>query len=141
MSAAILLALAVLGTAPAQAAKPAPALFERLAGHRVMTGTIDGKSTTHDVDAETVLNKGYLRLHEVSREKDASGAPQYESNGGIATATPAGNTIPFLFRLNSGEIFHNTFIYDPASDAWRWELDGESNGARQPFARLALKRR
>jgi hypothetical protein len=163
------LLLVVLG-GPASQARPAasPALLDRLAGHWVMTGTIENKPTTHDVDAEFVLNKGYMRLHEVSREKDARGAPQYEaiifisvdvrtgvysclwldttsnsglSNGGIATGRPVGNTIPFLFRLNSGEVFHNTFMYDPASDAWRWELDGESNGARQPFARLALKRR
>jgi hypothetical protein len=160
------LVLAVLGLAPQPAA--APSLFERIAGHWVMTGTIENKPTTHDVDAELVLNKGYMRLHEASREKDARGAPQYEaiilisvdaktgvyyclwldttsnaglSNGGIATARPAGNTIPFVFKLNSGEVFYNTFVYEPSSDSWRWELDGESNGARQPFARLALNRR
>jgi hypothetical protein len=165
----VALLLAVLGL-PAPQAKPVAgsSLFERLAGRWVMTGTIENKPTTHDVDAELVLKGGYMRLHEVSRETDARGTPQYEaiifisvdaktgvysclwldttsnaglSNGGIATGRPVGNTIPFLFTLNSGEIFHNTFIYDPASDSWRWELDGESNGARQPFARLALKRR
>jgi hypothetical protein len=166
---AVALLLALFGL-PGPQAKPAaaPPLFARLAGRWVMTGTIENKPTTHDVDAEFVLNGGYMRLHEVSREQDARGAPQYEaiifisldartgvysclwldttsnaglSNGGIATGRPVGNTIPFLFRLNSGEVFHNTFIYDPASDSWRWELDGDSNGARQPFARLALKRR
>jgi len=165
--------LAVLGQAPSQA-RPEPALVDRLVGHWVMTGTIDKRPTTHDVDAETVLNslnnlnRGYVRLHEVSREKDASGAPQYEAivfvsvdaktgeyaclwldntsnagltNGGVGRAMPQGNTIPFLIRLNSGEVFHTTFIYTPASDSWRWELDGESNGVREPFARLTLTRR
>jgi hypothetical protein len=163
------LALAMLASpAPQAAPAAAPPLFERLIGHWVMTGTIEKTPTTHDVDAELVLNKGYVRLHEVSRDKDASGTPQYEaiifisvdaktgiyyclwldttsnaglSNGGIATATSVGNTIPFLFKLNSGEVFHNAFIYDPQADTWRWELDGESNGTRQPFARLTLRRR
>ena len=164
----IAIAFAVVGLLPQAKPDGGAALFERLVGRWVMTGTIQNTPTIHDVDAELVLNKGYVRLHEVSREKGAGGAPQYEaivfisvdaktgvyhclwldttsneglSNGGIATGRPVGNTIPFLFSLNSGEVFHNTFIYDPASDAWRWELDGESNGARQPFARLALRRR
>lgn len=162
----------VLGTlaAPAgpQGSAATPTLFERLAGQWVLHGTIDGRQTTHDVEADLVLNKGYVRLHEVSREKDDKGAPQYEamifisvdaktgeyyclwldntsssglSNGGIARGKPEGNTIPFLFKLASGEVFHNTFIYAPDSDSWRWELDGETNGKREPFARLTLARR
>lgn len=150
---------------------PGPAaatLLERLAGQWVLRGTIDKKETTHDVDADLVLNRGYLRLHEVSREKDANGQPAYEAlvfisvdaktgdyaclwldntsnagltNGGIAHGRPEGNTIPFLFKLTSGEVFHNTFIYAPQSDSWRWELDGETNGRREPFGRVTLTRR
>lgn len=162
----------VLGTlaAPAglQASAATSTLFERLVGRWVLQGTIDGRQTTHDVDADLVLNKGYVRLHEVSREKDDKGAPQYEalvfisvdaksgeyaclwldttsssglSNGGIARGKPEGNTIPFLFTLANGEVFHNTFIYTPDSDSWRWELDGETNGKREPFARVTLTRR
>ena len=142
-------------------------LFDHLAGRWVLRGTIDDKQTTHDVDAQLVLNRGYVRLHEVSREKDASGAPAYEAivfisvdkktgiynclwldntsnaglvDGGVAHGTPAGNTIPFLFNTPGGP-FHTTFIYSPGSDSWRWEMDGESGGKRQPFARVTLTRR
>jgi hypothetical protein len=168
-SSAIVLALALFGIAPAaQAPAPVPPLFQRLTGHWLLKGTIDNKPTTHDVDAELVLNRGYLRLHEVSHEKDATGAPAYEaivfisadaktgaltclwldstaSTGlrpdGLAYGKPDGNTIPFLFNLSSGDVFHTTFIYDPQSDSWRWELDGETNGKREPFARVTLTRR
>ena len=40
---------------------------------------MDNRQTVHDVDAERVLNGGYLRLHEISREKDAKGVPAYEA--------------------------------------------------------------
>jgi hypothetical protein len=163
---AAVLALVAGAGQPGQAA--APPLFERLAGHWVLTGTIDGRQTTHDVDADLVLNGGYVRLHEVSRDKDGRGNPQYEAivfisrdaksgeyaclwldntastgltNGGIARGKPQGNAIPFLFTLSSGDVFHTTFIYSPESDSWRWEMDGESNGKRDPFARLTLTRR
>jgi len=165
--AVIALAAAAGMQAPAQT-PAAPPLFDRLPGRWLLTGTIDGKQTTHDVDADFVLNRGYVRLHEVSHEKDAKGAPAYEafvyisvdpktgqynclwldntsnaglSNEGIGHGMPVGNTIPFLIKPAGGEVFHTTFIYDPPTDSWRWELDGETNGRREPFARLTLKRR
>ena len=49
-------------------------LFDRLVGRWELKGTIDGKQTVHDVDAEFVLNRGYVRLHEsfrVSRTRPA----------------------------------------------------------------------
>src|SRR5438045_8952039 len=54
-------------------------LSDRLVGKWVLQGTIGGKETTHDVDADWVLNDGYVRLHEVSREKDSNGLPAYEA--------------------------------------------------------------
>jgi hypothetical protein len=167
MTGALVAMIAVLGQA-SPPARPSPPLFDRLVGRWVLAGTIDGKQTTHDVDAELVLNRGYVRLHEVSREKDKTGAPQYEAivfisvdaktgeyaclwldntsnagltNGGVGRGMPSGNSIPFLIRLTSGEVFHTTFIYSPPSDSWRWELDGETNGVRDPFARVTLTRR
>ena len=59
----------------------------------------------------------------------------------IGRATVNGNTIPFLFRTSKGEVFQNTFIYVAETDAWRWELDDDSGGKRQPFARVTLTRR
>jgi len=142
-------------------------LFEHLAGTWVLRGTIDNKQTTHDVDAELVLNRGYVRLHEVSREKDAAGAPAYEalvfisvdrksgdfailwldntgsgglSPDGIGRGKPTGNSIPFLFKTGNGGAFHTTFIYAPGSDTWQWVMDDESGGKLEPFARVTLTR-
>jgi hypothetical protein len=54
-------------------------LLNRMIGKWVLQGQIDGKETTHDIDAEWVLNHEYLRLHEVSRERNANGDPAYEA--------------------------------------------------------------
>ena len=157
----LLLALAA-GRADAQTS-----LFDRLVGRWVLNGQIAGQTTTHDVDAEFVLDRGYVRLHEVSREKKEGGAPAYEaivfisvekasgdylclwldstSNEGlrgdaIGRATPVGNNLPFKFKVGK-EVFHTTFIYDPENDSWRWTMDAEANGRLQPFARVTLTRR
>ena len=159
--------LAIVAAAVAQA-PPTPDLLEHLSGHWVLRGTITGQATTHDVDAEWVLNRGYLRLHEVSREKDASGNPQYEaivffsrdrktgeysclwldttsnaglSNSGVAHGKASGNEIPFVFFPNSKQEFHNRFAYDVASDSWTWTMDGVEGGKTVPFARLKLTRK
>jgi hypothetical protein len=159
--------MAALTASAQEPARPGPSL-DRLAGTWVLTGTIEGKPTTHDVDAEWVLHRGYLRLHEVSRERDAKGGPAYEaivfigwdqgtgeysclwldttsgaglSNDGIARGRPAGDRIPFLFKTSGGDVFHNTFVYSSANDTWQWIMDGEANGKLQPFARLTLARK
>lgn len=154
--------------APAQApSRPGPPL-DALAGKWVVTGTVQGQQTTHDVDAEWVLNGGYLRLHEVSRERDGKGGPAYEaivfigwdqpageyaclwldstasgglSADGIGRAKPAGDTIPFVFKAAGGDRFYNTFVYSTSAGTWQWLMDGETGGKRQPFARLTLTKR
>jgi hypothetical protein len=55
------------------------ALLDHFAGHWVLEGKIAGKQTTHDVDAEWVMEHHYLRIHEVSRERNAQGEPAYEA--------------------------------------------------------------
>jgi hypothetical protein len=159
--------LAIAGSAAGQqTSAPVPPLIDHLTGRWVLSGTIDGKQTTHDVDAEWVLNHGYVRIHEVSREADAKGAPAYEAtvfisfdekageytvlwldstgNGGLVPSgfghgKPTATTIPFLFKTSAGT-FHNTFIYTGRTDSWEWNLDDESGGKLQPFARVTLTR-
>jgi hypothetical protein len=143
-------------------------LLDQLVGKWVLTGTIAEKMTTHDVDAEWILNREYLRLHEVSRERDAKGQPEYEaivlfswdqkageyaclwldstgggglSGQGIARGKPNGDTIPFIFPTAGGTKFYNTFIFDRSAGTWKWIMDGEENGQLQPFARLILEKR
>ena len=139
-----------------------------MAGEWVLTGTIAGKPTTHDVSARWVLKREYLQIHEVSREKDAQGGPAYEAivlvswdaragqyaclwmdstAGGALTspvtcrATPADDAIPFLFTLSPAESIHTTFRYRRAVDAWQWTIDDEANGKTQRFADVVLKRK
>jgi len=54
-------------------------LLDHLAGNWVLQGTIAGKETTHDIAAEWVLGHQYVRIHEVSREKNSQGQPAYEA--------------------------------------------------------------
>ena len=142
-------------------------LLDRLVGQWVLRGTIAGKQTTHDVLAEWVLKREYLRLHEVSREKDTKGDPAYEaivfvgwdaqtqeyaclwldstagsglSAQGIAHGKRSGDSIPFLFTISASDLIHNTFAYDRLADTWKWLIDDESNGKTERFADVKLSR-
>ena len=134
-----------------------------------MRGTIGKQQTTHDLDAQWVLDKEYVQLHEVSREKDAAGKPQYEAivyfvwdpkageyaclwldTTGLATFPPAGvghakperDRIAFVFKDPDGGGTRNTFSYDRAKDEWSSAIDNESkDGVLTPFARLKLTRK
>jgi hypothetical protein len=163
-----LMALA-LCAAPVGAAQQPPVkspLLDHLAGKWVLQGTIAGQATTHDVDAEWVLDHHYLRIHEVSREKNGKGQPQYEATiyvasndatkqfaavwldvyGGITPssvglADPKENELPFIFKDDTGAVsFSNDFVYDSKADTWEWRMDNVVNGAAKPFGRVKLNR-
>ena len=140
-------------------------LLNKLAGKWVLTGTIEGQKTTHDVDAKRVLNGQYVQIKEVSREKDEKGNPLYDaviyicwqdakkqyfclwldntSNEGISNqvigrAKQNGDKIEMVFKFSDANQFHTTFIYDRETDTWQWLMDGEENGKLQPFASVRL---
>jgi len=142
-------------------------LLDHLKGRWILQGVIAGKQTTHDVQASWVLKQEYLRLHEVSREKDTNGHPAYEaivfvgwdtntreyaclwldstsagglSAQGIAHGKRSGDSIPFLFTLSPSDSIRNTFIYDRNSDSWKWLIDNETNGRTERFADVTLSR-
>lgn len=141
-------------------------LLDHLAGHWVLKGTIAGQQVIHDVDSEWALDHHYLRIHEISREKNAQGKPVYEALvfvgwneqpkqyacawldifGGLASesigvATPKENEIPFVFKDEKGSIsLTNNFLYHSASDTWEWQIDNIDKGAATPFARVQLAR-
>lgn len=156
------MALALAVSAQAGAAKDA--LLDHLTGRWVMTGTIAGGKTTHDIEAQWVLQDTYVRLTEVSREKDKAGKPQYEAevlvgydaakkryvcfwfditgvaapgNGGVAQRKA--DSLPFVFGSGADE-FHNTFTWQPKVGTWTWAMDGMEKGKLTPFARVTLKR-
>ena len=141
--------------------------LSRLVGHWVLEGQIAGKETTHDVDGDWVLSHLYVRLHEVSREKDSKGQPAYEAivyvtryageyaglwldntaSGGFSAegtghAKPEGESLPFVFKDAHGEVvFKNTFVYDPTSRTWTWVMDNVDKGVAKPFGRVKLSPR
>jgi hypothetical protein len=139
-------------------------LLEHLAGKWQMRGTVGKNPTTHDLDAEWVLQHRYLRFHEVSRDKNDKGEAQYEATvfigwnektkqyacvwldvyGGLASesigvATTKENELAFVFKDEQGETtFTNAFIYDPKTNTWDNRLDNIVKGATTPFARFNL---
>ncbi len=143
--------------------------LSRMVGHWVLEGRIAGQETIHDVDGEWVLNRLYVRLHEVSREKDARGQPVYEAiiyvtrdatqgeyavlwldntaSGAFAAegtghAKPKGESLPFVFKDSQGTIsFINTFAYDPTGRTWSWSMDNVEKGVPKPFGRVKLRAR
>ena len=162
------LVLLVSSVACAQTAESPRTLLGHLTGTWVLEGTIGSKQITHDVEAAWVLGQHYVRLHEVSREKETTGEPEYEaiiflewepdsgeyacqwldSTGGgglsanvIGHAKPSGNEIRLLFKSGNGSRIHTTFAYREADDTWQWLIDNEREGQLVPFARVTLRRK
>ncbi len=163
-----LFALLITFTAFAQQTSFQDTLLDHMSGKWTLQGTIDGKETTHDIEASWVLAHQYFQFHEISREKNAKGEAEYEaivyigwdqpsgryvclwldvtSGGGLSStvfgyAEKSEGKLPFLFKGGDGSIFHTTFAYDKATDAWQWNMDGEDKGKLQPFARVKLTRK
>lgn len=139
-------------------------LLDHLAGKWVLRGTIGGKETTHDVNAEWVLDHHYLAIHEASRERNGKSEPQYAATiyiawneatkdyacvwldvyGGlnstsIGIASPKENELPFVFKDEKGEVsFKNDFVYDAKTNTWEWRMDNVANGVSKPFGRVKL---
>jgi hypothetical protein len=159
--------LLLFAQASAQESTFQDALLDHMIGKWILRGTIGGKETIHDVTAEWVLGHQYVRLHEMSRERDTGGQAAYEaivfigwdkesrqyaclwldSTGGgglsaqsIGKAKPSGDQIPFLFKVGDS-ILHTTFEYSKRSETWQWRIDNEEAGKLQPFARVLLEKK
>jgi hypothetical protein len=160
----MLSSLALTAQQPATFQDP---LLDQFVGKWVLAGTVAGAVTTHNVDVAWVLGHQYVRIEEVSREKDAKGRPQYEAivfigwdqptdqysclwldntGGGGLVGQAIGHAkrdrdkIAFLFKGADGSSFYNTFIYEKGADSWKWLMDNEEKGKLQPFARVKLTR-
>ncbi|HET9394384.1 MAG TPA: hypothetical protein VFO29_12785 [Candidatus Rubrimentiphilum sp.] len=161
------LALVSLIAPPAQGkqADPTPTkLLDHLAGRWVMTGRLGAHSVTHDVDVQWVLNREYIRFHEISRPK---AIPPYEAIVYItwnaktnqysclwldSTAaavnfqpvgygTPVGNSVPFVITFSPHESIHTTFAYDGNRDRWHLTIDDVTQGKMSRFGDVQLTRR
>jgi hypothetical protein len=162
---ALVLTLALLACpAAAQQKTFNDPLVDHLAGTWVLRGTIAGKQIVHDVTAKWVLAHQYLEVHEVSRETNPGGSPQYQAMvligwdegkhiydcvwlddyGNISTqslgyAPPDGNRIAFVFHIRDDPgAFHTTFTFDPKANSWAMDMDTETGGKLTPFARTVL---
>lgn len=157
---------APIGVSSLQSAR-SQAMLGRLIGHWVLTGEIAGRRTVHDVEAVWVLQRNYVRISEVSRERGADGLPRYEAtifigwleaprhyvciwldNTEVASgevtcsAAEAQDSIPLQFRDAQGSLtFANTFLYHADSDTWDWRMDNIRGNAVEPFGRVSLARR
>jgi hypothetical protein len=165
VSAAVLVGSGAVETVYAQQPVLDDQLLNSLTGKWVLSGTIHKTSTTHDVDIQWVLNHQWVQIHEVSRQRLASDPtkPQYEAivligwdankqqyvvnwtdvyGGGFSLrgyAEKLPSSIPMVFKSESGN-FYTTFAYDEKTRTWSWDMDNESNGKRQEFARLTMTR-
>jgi hypothetical protein len=110
-------------------------LLDHMVGKWVLDGTIAGRNTTHDIVSEWVLGHQYIRIQEVSREKDARNKAAYEAtifigrdpksseyrclwldntgpwdftSQGIGHAKRGGDTITFRFGSNDGSSVNTT---------------------------------
>jgi hypothetical protein len=165
----VLLAILLAMSGPAVGQQPTfrDPLLDRFEGNWLLEGTIAGRETKHDVMVEWMLNHQYLRIHEISHEKKASGESAYEAMvfvgwdeaksryvcawldvyGGISPASigqapRSGDEIRFFFNDNDGKVdFHTTFVYDRKADTWAWRMDNEDKGQLKPFARVQLTRK
>jgi hypothetical protein len=168
-TAVLLCALAASAAGQNQATSAAEALMDKMTGQWVLTGTIAKRPTTHDVDVDWVLKRQYIRIHEVSRDKDAAGGVGYEAwiylvwdakageyavlwldntaatnfaPEGIGHAKPDGDRIPIVFKLGDGTGIQTTFAYDRAKDTWSWMIDNvDKSGKSSPFALVTLTRK
>jgi hypothetical protein len=120
------------------------------------------------VTFDWMLGREYVQMHEVSRERAASGTPAYEAvvlfgrdprSGeyaclwmdntaasafdpqGTGRGTVTGDSVHFVFHYTQTTGFHTTFVYSRATDSWQWHMDNDSLGVRRPFARVTLTRR
>ena len=145
------------------------ALLEKLTGHWVMTGTIGKHAVTHDVDVDWILKRQYIRIHEVSREKDDDGEFAYEAwihivwdkenaeyvvmwldntgttnfaAAGVGHGKPDGDRIPFVWKSADKSGIWNTLAYDRASETWSWTIKNvDKSGTPSSFAKVTLKRK
>jgi hypothetical protein len=142
-------------------------LLDHLAGKWTLKGRLGTKQTAHDVEADWVLNKGYLRLHEISHERDNGGKPAYEAivflawepksreysclwldstaPGGlsnpIAHGAQGGSSIPLIWVFSPSHSLHTTFAYDKRSDTWRLTIDDLDQGKSERFGDVVLSRK
>jgi hypothetical protein len=128
-----------------------------------MRGTVRGRPATYRLEGTWVLQGRFVELH---MEDVANRPPRYEARAFIgpdtlpghilahwmdnfgaaysvppATGQAAGDSLTLDFPYPAGA-FHDTFVYDRATDAWTMRLDAaDGTGGWRRFAEYRATRR
>ena len=138
-------------------------LADHLTGTWKVEGQIVGREAHHEIDAEWVLNRQFLRIHEKTAATAPASEKRYEAIwflgydtlseryvlhlldifGGRYSETLGygvrnGNEIRFVFEYPDGP-FHTTFRWSPEATAWQWLIEQkDKDGKWTNFADLKL---
>lgn len=138
-------------------------LVDHLAGSWKLEGTVMGNNAHHDVQADWVLNRQFLRITEKTSANAPANERRYDSVwylgydsiseryvmhlmdtfGGrfsetLGYGTRDGNQIKFVFEYPDGP-FHNTYRWNPSDNTWQWQMEQkDKDGKWTPFATLKL---
>lgn len=151
--------------APAPAPAAADAFLARLVGSWSIERTIRGQTVHNDLDVEPVLGGQFVRLHMQERGPAQPGRTLYEAlvlvgfdpakqhyvahwcdswGPGFASVgfgTREGDRLPLVFAYDDGP-FYNTFVFDPAADAWTFTMENSApGGGRKLFGIDRVTRR
>lgn len=157
---ALLLALPVIAQAPAPWHDT---LVDHLAGSWKLEGKVMGNAAHHDVQADWVLNRQFLRIQEKTSANAPAGERSYDSIwylgydaiseryvmhlmdvfGGrfsetLGYGTRDANQIRFVFDYPDGP-FHNTYHWNEKENSWQWVMEQKGkDGKWTSFADLKL---
>jgi hypothetical protein len=149
---------------PQQAAGRAGDLLDKMAGTWKVEGHVRTSPAHHTITAEWILNKQFLRLHEITSPDAPAPEKRYDAwwfigydavseryvvhlldifgprySETLGYGTRKGNVIAFVFEYPDGP-FHTTVEYLPESGAWRWLLEQREKGQWTEFADFKLTR-
>ena len=140
-------------------------LVNHLEGSWKLEGNVMGNQAHHDVQADWVLNRQFLRITEKTSANAPASERKYDSiwylgydaiseryvlhlmdtfgarfSETLGYGTREGNSIKFIFEYPDGP-FHNTYRWNAEEKSWRWVMEQKNKeGKWAPFADLKLTR-
>jgi hypothetical protein len=159
---ALLISLPTLAQAPANWQDD---LVNHLEGSWKLEGKVMGNNAHHDVHADWVLNRQFLRIQEKTTANAPATERRYDSiwylgydpiseryvlhlmdtfgarfSETLGYGTRDGNQIRFVFEYPDGP-FHNTYRWNAEEKSWQWLMEQkDKDGKWVPFANLTLTR-
>ena len=149
---------------PQSAAGSSSDLLEKMTGTWNVEGNVRTSPAHHVITAEWILNKQFLRLHELTSPNAPASEKPYDAlwfigyddvseryvihlldvfgprySETLGYGTQKGNAIAFIFEYPDGP-FRNTMEYRPESDSWHWVLQDKDKGQWRLFADFKLTR-